>query len=173
MIWLLNLNCVFFFFKIYFKKLICFICYFKNLSYIFSVFLSKCYDFFFFFFLWRCWSSIFNFLLLTTGPRTWSGLCWSSVLASDDGSDTGAAHGDQVGLQAVVVALHCPWPRLFWLDAAQQQHLAHDGSGLQVLVLPPLQGQTAAEQTVRLRHHRDQRVIFRDAEYGEREGTKL
>lgn len=58
-----------------------------------------------------------------------SPFCWSSLLDSDHRLDTGAAHRDEAGLQAVVVVC-----RPFWPDAPQQQHLVHDGSGLQVPV---------------------------------------
>lgn len=37
-----------------------------------------------------------------------AGLCWSSVLATGDGPDTGAAHSDEAGLQSEVVAMLRP-----------------------------------------------------------------
>lgn len=103
-------------------------------------------------------------------PCRRSGLRWSSVLVFDVRSDAGAAHSDEAGLQPVVVAV----PSLHRPDPAQQQHLVHDGSGLQAQVLAALRVQTATQQTASLRQHRwEQRVVTRDAEEGEREGAKI
>lgn len=57
----------------------------------------------------------------------------------------GAAHWDEFGLQAVVVVV----PRL--PDSPEDQHLMHDGPGLEVGVLQAIQAQAAVQQTAGLR----------------------
>lgn len=78
----------------------------------------------------------------------------------DDGADAGAAHGDEARLQAEVVTVPRP---LLRADLAQQQHLAHDGFGLQAQVLLALRVQTASEQAAGLRQGRVERGVAGDA----------
>lgn len=82
----------------------------------------------------------------------------------DDGSDAGAAHGEEAGLQPVVVAV----PRPLGLDPAQDQRLVQDGSGLQAQVLAALRVQAASQQAARLgQQGGEQGVVPGDAEDGD------
>lgn len=78
----------------------------------------------------------------------------------DDGADAGAAHGDEARLQTEVVTVPRPFLRA---DLAQQQHLAHDGFGLQAQVLLALRVQTALEQAAGLRQPWEERGVVGDA----------
>lgn len=48
------------------------------------------------------------FLRIPSADAIGLGPCWASLLVPDDWTDAGAAHSDEAGLQAVVVALRCP-----------------------------------------------------------------
>lgn len=78
----------------------------------------------------------------------------------DDGADAGAAHGHEARLQAEVVTVPRPFLRA---DLAQQQHLAHDGFGLQAQVLLALRVQTALEQAAGLCQGREESGVAGDA----------
>lgn len=92
-------------------------------------------------------------------PADRSRIC-SSLLVQDDGADAGAAHGDEARLQTEVVTVPRPFLRA---DLAQQQHLPHDGFGLQAQVLLALRVQTALEQAAGLCQRWEERGVPGDA----------
>lgn len=81
-------------------------------------------------------------------------------MLQDGRADAGAAHGDEARLQTEVVTVPCPFLRA---DLAQQQHLAHDGFGLQAQVLLALRVQAASEQAAGLRQRREESGVPGDA----------